>query len=767
MKLLKWIRDIVLILVLVNGLSGCGTTGSSIRPSNKEINQIQSVSVLDFPERTEIIVEGKQPLNFTGFSLTDPIRYVVDIPDTLAGKYIDRIPVNQGSVTSIVPIETTVPNASVRLEIGLMNSVEPQVRKEGPKLFVEVPKGAASAGEAPPAFGKTDAGSGTKPEVSGGEGKVERNVIDSIKVSESDQTIDVRLEGDFSAPNVFKLKGNRLVVDIPGATQAIRPAVQKINLPPVKTIRIGQHPAPKKVRIVLDMTRSVTFSSGMEDHAFVIHLNKPGVKSVAAQTPAAPSSEKESVTPLPSDAAGTAAAKETPGAAETVQMPEAAAAEKEAATQVAPAVKRKRPSNVLFVETASARKKYVGERIYLNFQDADIANVLRIIADVSGYNFVIGDEVKGKVNLKLKNVPWDQALDLVLRMNNLGKLQEGNIIRIASLANITKQQDDELKAKDSTDKTADLVTQIVHVNYATAATLMDPLKKAMSSRGDLTADTRTNSLIIKDIEKNTKQVADLIRTLDTATPQVQIESRIIQTSPTYERSLGVQWSPAIWNTDPASGNLVAALGGITNNPFPFTSSTLYGPAVNLPAANPIGAATFAFGRLTATGGTQLDLRISAGEARELVKIISTPKISVLDNQEATIQQGESIPYATTSASGTQTTFVDANLILSVKPHVTSDGSVIMQIKTSKNSPGSTRSGASGPSILKKEASTNILVKDGETAVIGGIYENTKSDSTSGVPVLSQIPVIGWLFKNNEVTDNTSELMVFLTPRIQR
>ncbi|HXN07129.1 MAG TPA: type IV pilus secretin PilQ [Nitrospiria bacterium] len=767
MKLLKWIRDVVLILVLVNGLSGCGTTGSSIRPSNKEINQIQNVSVLDFPERTEIIVEGNQPLNFTGFSLTDPIRYVVDIPDTLAGKYNDRIPVNQGSVTSIVPIETTVPNASVRLEIGLMNSVEPQVRKEGLKLFIEVPKGVTSAGDAPPvpAFGKTDAGSGTKPEVSGGERKVERNVIDSIRVSESDQTIDVRLEGEFSTPNVFKLKGNRLVVDIPGATQAIRPAVQKINLPPVKTIRIGQHPAPKKVRIVLDMTRSVTYSSGMEDHAFVIHLNKPGVKSIAAQTPVTPSSEKESMTAPPSDTAEISATKETPGPPETAQMPEAAAAEKEPATQVAPAVKRKRPSNVLFVETASARKKYVGERIYLNFQDADIANVLRIIADVSGYNFVIGDEVKGKVNLKLKNVPWDQALDLVLRMNNLGKLQDGNIIRIASLANITKQQDDELKAKDSTDKTADLVTQIVHVNYATAATLMDPLKKAMSNRGDLTADMRTNSLIIKDIEKNTKQVADLIRTLDTATPQVQIESRIIQTSPTYERSLGVQWSPAVWNTDPTTGNQVAALGGITNNPFPLGG--LYGPAVNLPAANPIGAATFAFGRLTGTGGAQLDLRISAGEARELVKIISTPKISVLDNQEATIQQGESIPYATTSASGTQTTFVDANLILSVKPHVTSDGSVIMQIKTSKNSPGSTRSGASGPSILKKEASTNILVKDGETAVIGGIYENTKSESTSGVPVLSQIPIIGWLFKNNEVTDNTSELMVFLTPRIQR
>jgi type IV pilus assembly protein PilQ len=388
----------------------------------------------------------------------------------------------------------------------------------------------------------------------------------------------------------------------------------------------------------------------------------------------------------------------------------------------------------------------------------EIANALRIISEVSGLNFLVGDEVKGKINVKLKNVPWDQALDLILKMNNLGQIREGNILRIASLGNITKQQDDEFKAKDSQIKTEDLVVQIIHVSYAKASELAEPLKKNMSARGEITVDTRTNSLIIKDIEKNANQVADLVKTLDSPTPQVLIESRIVQVSPNYTQSLGVQWG--VSTTQSQGVNRVGLTGGIAGA---FNAQT---PdfAVNLPAASPFGGVGFNFGRLTGNP-INLDLRLSAGEARGLTKIISTPKVAVLDNMEAKIEQGESIPYATTSLQGTQTTFVDANLTLTVTPHVTADGSVIMKINTSKNAPGSTRQGAAGPSILKKQATTNILVKDGDTAVIGGIYETSKAESTSGVPILSQIPIIGWLFKNHQVDESTSELLVFLTPKI--
>ncbi|MHB8481712.1 MAG: type IV pilus secretin PilQ, partial [Nitrospiria bacterium] len=424
-------------------------------------------------------------------------------------------------------------------------------------------------------------------------------------------------------------------------------------------------------------------------------------------------------------------------------------------------------ANILFVEkTQTTRKRYVGEKIFLNFQDTELSNVLRIISEVSGFDFVIGEDVKGRVNLKLKNVPWDQALDLILKMNNLGQIREGNIIRVTSLANITKQQDDELKAKDSQIKTADLVTQVIHVNYAKANELMDPLKKNMSTRGEITTDVRTNSLIVKDVEKNVNQVADLIKTLDSPTPQVMIEARIIQVSPTYTRSLGVQWGAG--TTQTSGINKFGITSGIGAPVVAGTAGDIFnqtpGFAVNLPSSSPFGGVGFSFGRLTGNP-VNLDLRISAGESRGLTKIISTPKIAVLDNMEAKIEQGESIPYATVSLQGTQTMFVDANLTLTVTPHVTADGSVIMKINTSKNAPGETRQGAAGPSILKKQASTNILVKDGDTAVIGGIYETSKTNSTSGVPLLSQIPIIGWLFKSTQVDDNTSELLVFLTPKI--
>ncbi|MBI1821917.1 MAG: type IV pilus secretin PilQ [Nitrospirae bacterium] len=790
MKIFNWCYRIMIFGIISIGLISCGLTSSMLKSSSKEKNKINSIKVMDYADKTEIVIEGDKAISYTAFSLTDPLRYVVDLSGISSGNYKEKIDVNLGSVTSIVPIENAQPFKAVRLEIGLLNQVEPAIRKEGLTLVVDIPKKDLGANppeqveltkedskekagsDSMPGFNLTPSAISTSETSASSEGSKDtapaaenqasgpspeekqkvatrKNHVESIKVDQTEQTVDVMISGEFSAPRVFKLKGNRLVIDINGATQEIRPLIQKVHLPPVEKIRIGQHPAPKKVRIVLDLSENVPFTTESDENVFTVHLMKSGVPQPVSQANGETAVQNEP------ESKNEVAKEEKPS---EPSPPEAAAP--------APPqnmVKRPKKGNILFVErTQTTRKRYVGEKIFLNFQDTEISNVLRIISEVSGFNFVIGDEVKGKVNLKLKNVPWDQALDLVLKMNNLGQIREGNIIRVTSLANITKQQDDELKVKDSQIKTEDLVTQVIHVNYAKAVEMMEPLKKNMSSRGEITADIRTNSLVIKDIEKNINQVADLIKTLDSRTPQVLIEARIVQVSPTYTQSLGVQWGAQTSQVINNNTNQIGITSGISG---PFNAQTP-GFAVNLPAASPFGGVGFSFGTLTGNP-LNLDLRISAGEARGLTKIISTPKIAVLDNMEAKIEQGESIPFATTSLSGTQTTFVDANLTLTVTPHVTADGSVIMKINTAKNAPGSTRQGAAGPSILKKQASTNILVKDGDTAVIGGIYETSKADSTSGVPILSKIPILGWFFKNHQVDENTSELLVFLTPKIMK
>jgi type IV pilus assembly protein PilQ len=783
MNMLKRIFQTGLFGFLIFELISCASMNAGVKSGSGEKNQINNIMVVDLPDKTRIVIEGNSPLTYTAFMLSDPTRFVIDLSDISAGKFKEKIEVNQGTITSIVPIESTQPSRTVRLEIGLLSEVQPELNKEGIKLSVDVPKKEMAAAGTPvggsengikPGFESTSTASTTAepapeqkgepvpeqkgepvPEQKGepvpeqkGEPAPVKNLVESVKAIQAGETVDVIISGDFSVPKIFMLKGNRLVVDIEGAVQKIRPLIQNIHLPPVSKIRIGSHPKPQKVRIVLDLSQAASFTTDRGVNNFVIHLNKE-VKEKPAESASTKNGED----------------KEPPAEVakieKTVEQSPAPADLEPALPASTPSVKRKKQGNILFIEkTQLFKKKYVGERIFLDFQDMEIANALRIISEVSGLNFIVGEDVKGKVNLKLKNVPWDQALDLILKMNNLGQVREGNIIRVTSLGNITKQQDDELKAKDAQIKTEDLVTQIVHLSYAKTSDLMDPLKKSMSSRGEITADTRTNALIIKDVEKNANQVVELIKTLDTQTPQVLIEARIVQVSPTYTRSLGVQWGA---QTTQSSGvNKIGVTSGITGGAFAQANDF----AVNLPAASPFGGIGFSFGRLTGNP-LNLDLRISAGEARGLTKIISTPKVAVLDNMEAKIEQGESIPYATTSQSGTQTTFVDANLTLTVTPHVTADGSVMMKINTAKNAPGATRQGAAGPSILKKQASTNILVKDGDTAVIGGIYENSKSESTSAVPLLSKIPILGWLFKNNQIDDNTSELMVFLTPKILR
>jgi type IV pilus assembly protein PilQ len=319
--------------------------------------------------------------------------------------------------------------------------------------------------------------------------------------------------------------------------------------------------------------------------------------------------------------------------------------------------------------------------------------------------------------------------------------------------------------------------RLIPVNYGVAQDIVNQVRDILSERGSVNIDTRTNVLIVKDMQENVIKAESLIRNLDTQTPQVLIESRIVEANTSFVRDVGIQWGGNI-TFSPATGNptgltfpsIVSVAGGAddsrTLNPMSGTAMPA-GFAINMPS--PAGAGTggaigFIFG--SANGAFNLNLRLSAMESTGDVKILSAPRVTTLDNKEAKIGSGISIPISTVSAAGVNTVFVEAKLELSVTPHVTQDGSILMKIHTAKNEPDFSRTGAQGdPTILKKEATTEVLVKDGDTTVIGGIYTRKNSEEYAKVPLLANIPVLGWLFKKKKVSDERTELLIFITPRI--
>ena len=423
-------------------------------------------------------------------------------------------------------------------------------------------------------------------------------------------------------------------------------------------------------------------------------------------------------------------------------------------------------------------RRYVGQRISLDFKDADVQNVFRIIAEVSHLNLITSDDVRGKVTLRLINVPWDQALDLVLQAKSLGAKQEGNVIRIAPLAALRTEEKSRLDAQKEVEKlraSLEAVTETIPVSYTKAGDLQPKIKDLLSEGGKVQIDDRTNTIVIRDLARNVEQARALIAKLDTATPQVLIEARIVEVDTSFVRELGVQWGGSLNGTSGSSkigvsGYQDATGAFLPGAPVTNSGSVPFSPAaplpnfaVNLPASVGLGAGGgISFGLLR--DNLRLDLSLSALEASSKGRVISSPKVITIDNKEATIEQGTQIPYSTVSASGTNTQFVDATLSLKVTPHITPDGSVIMKLEAKNDSQGQV--GASGqPAINKKKATTEVLVRDGETAVIGGILQISRSEDQGAVPWLSKIPVLGILFRNDASQATNRELLIFITPKI--
>jgi type IV pilus assembly protein PilQ len=439
--------------------------------------------------------------------------------------------------------------------------------------------------------------------------------------------------------------------------------------------------------------------------------------------------------------------------------------------------------------TSDVGRKYHGQRISMDFKDADLTNVFRIIAEVSNLNIITGDDVKGKVSLRLVNVPWDQALDIVLRSKSLGALQEGNVLRIAPLSSLRKEEQDRFDAQKQVEQSRqealnraaevkasqEAVFDTIPVSYSKASELLVKIKPLTSKFGKLDSDDRTNVLIIRDLPQNIVEVKALVATLDTATPQVLIEARIVEVDTSFTRELGIQWGGSYRG---GSGNTKFGMTGVQDSTgasqpggaviagttVPFTATApVPSFAVNLPAAIGSGAGGgISFGILK--DNLRLDLSLSALEASGKGKIISSPKIVTTDNKEATIEQGTQIPYSTVSASGTNTQFIDATLSLKVTPHITPDGRVSMRLEAKNDSQGEI--GVTGqPAINKKKATTEVLIRDGETTVIGGILQISRTENQAGLPWLSKIPVLGYLFRKDTNSTRNRELLIFITPKI--
>jgi type IV pilus assembly protein PilQ len=434
----------------------------------------------------------------------------------------------------------------------------------------------------------------------------------------------------------------------------------------------------------------------------------------------------------------------------------------------------------------SGTKEYTGERLTHNVQDIDARAVLQLLADISGRNIVVSDTVSGNVTLRLQNVPWDQAMDIVLATKGLDMRENGNVIIVAPAQEIAAREKADLESRKEIQQLEPLFSEYLQVNYAKALDLAALIgsggeNSLLSARGSVAIDDRTNTLLLKDTADRINDIRRLVTQLDIPVRQVLIESRIVIVNDDFSRDLGIRWgftgvaengSNGLYAiTGNANGTDDIAQSGIDNNqsigtPFPVDTPDLSDRfMVNLPVANPAGS----FALAILDDDYLIDLELSAAQAEGNGEVISSPRVITANQKEAKIEQGVEIPYQEASSSGaTTTSFKDAVLSLTVTPQITPDDRIIMDLQVTKDSVGELVSDGFGgrvPSIDTRAVSTQVLVENGQTVVLGGIYETTRSEQTNKVPYLGDIPALGALFRSTQVVSNKSELLIFVTPKI--
>jgi type IV pilus assembly protein PilQ len=686
------------------------------------VKAISAITLLS--DAIEISVSGGVD-TFNTFKLTKPERLVLDIFDAKSSIAANSVNINSLGIgkarIGITPEKVRIvfdaakerlPHYEVtKSDGGLRIRFTEQPAEPAEKIVSELPRET-----------KKRATEAKKP-VTGGKGAVE--AID-FKVIEGYSKIFIKLTGNcIPGKPVKTAKGLSLTIkncQIPPKlqraldTRAFASPVQSVTPYQVKVAGVTD------TRIMVKMRASAPFTLNQDGDTLLLEIKNPELP----QTPALIS--------------GTVREKAAPVSPKMEEDLLAAPAKGATPAEL--------PNSI--VSRPSTKKVYTGRKVTLEFSDADVRKIFQLIAEVSNLNFLIADDVTGTISIKLVNVPWDQALDVILDTKGLGMQRDGNIVQIKPKAKMQSQADEEIAAKKARERGMELRTEVFDVNYAAVADVVTQFNSLKSERGYVTSDARTNRVIIKDIATAIEDMRSLLKNLDSPEKQVMIEARIVEATANFTRDLGVQWGIHY-----ADGS--ASVAGINRLDTGFGGTVTAPPTSG--TSGPGAAIGMSFGKLTSN--IQLDLRLSAAATAEQIKIISTPRVVTLNNKAAKISQGQSIPYQTTSAEGTKTEFIEAALTLEVTPHITADGSISMKIKATNNSAGT----GSPPPINKKEATTELLVKNGETTVIGGIYVDGETDADSGVPFLQDIPLLGWLFKSNKTTKNKNELLIFVTPKI--
>jgi type IV pilus assembly protein PilQ len=727
------------------------------------------------PTGAVVVLTADRPFGgYESFSLPEPPRLIIDLPQaTHAVKRPVAVP-KEGPIKRLRSSQYKVkPVKSMRLVLDLASNLPYQVQTKNGQFHVLIGDAIAKAGapEAPtpavaaPAPAEPPAPAG--PVITEAEGKVTGV---TFKPADGRSQILIRTEGRVSF-NLTELKDPpKLVVDVAGATigAGVSRSLEVAQMPgPVERVRAAQfRTQPEKmVRVVADLKRRVRYEAVQSPTGITLELREPAVAAPPVPAAPAPPVMAEMPQPAPPAAPAPSAAPAPPGA-------EPAPA--------APAVAPPAPAP----PAAAARPPGARPgRLSMDFKDADINNLLRIIAEVSGQNIVAGDEVKGKVTVRLVDVDWEKALETILRINNLDYVWEDNIIRVASAGKLEAERAARAKAAlavQDVKRAAPLKTEILKVNYAKPADVVKALDKLKTpGRGSISVDDRTASLIIEDIEETIRSMKKLLAELDVPTPQVMIEARLVEILANHSRELGIEWggrfNPGFSGTGGQMGIsdiFGAAAGTVTNIASGTGTGFLAGEsiprAINLPTASTAGGIGITFGR--ADGRLVLGARLSLFETQGKSRTLSTPRITTLDNEEAEIKVGTQVPFTTVDSSGrTVIAFQDAFLRLKVTPHVTADKHVSMKIEAENTTQG-TRidfSGGFAFPLNTRKATTRLLVGDGSTAVIGGLVQTTESTTENKVPWLGNIPVLGWLFKNRSefIEPTRTELLIFITPSL--
>jgi type IV pilus assembly protein PilQ len=736
-------------------------------PLNKAKNVINVLS----EEKKDFIIfnvlaDGKIE-NFNAFKLDSPPRLVLDIwgvntrknsfkvknpliKGVRIGRYPDKLRLVFDSQKPQLP-----PYQVNRIDDKLMVSLGNIPQPSEPQIYLQE----KSPRESPAAL-KGQAESRPKPGKPGSLTSIDfKRMDDKSRIILSLSTEDLQVES--SAPSK-----NMIAIDVKNAsapkrllkgidTNVFESVVDYIDL---KNVKVGKE---NDVRVLVKLGEEAPYETTKEGKEIFVDIKEKPKKTVAKAEVPSPEAKKEEAAEVKKEEV---AKKEDQVKEQGKPVPEMKNQEMKAAEKPIPP-----PTPIIkkaFV--ALPQKVYSGRKLSLDFKDADIKNILRLIAEVSNLNIIVADEVTGKITMRLVDVPWDQALDTILQTKRLDKRQVGNVVRIAPADALRKEDQARLEEIKSKEKLEPTVSELIPVNYATAKEIMPQVKSILSERGDVKVDDRTNTLIIKDIARSIPPARELVKYLDRKTPLVVIEARIVEANLSFQRELGVQWGMLMGGGKAAvgGGTTGSVLGSTVNRVVDLAAT----PRQGLGGASGVAGAAGILSAIFSRGTIQeIDVTLSAHENEGNVKIISSPKIATLDNKEATIEQGLRLPVPKIDPQSGQISidYVEANLKLTVTPHVTNDGQIKMAVRAKKDAPDFTRQVSGVPSIDKKEALTEVLVKDSGIMVIAGVYSIEKTDGAEGVPLFSKIPLLGWLFKRENKEDLRRDLLIFISPKLYK